>query len=293
MFFICQCISICYVKLDFTNNNLNENIILEYQTKLSGQLNTDEIEYLENEKQFITQTIAIQPEMQEQYLKDELSRDEYNTHMDDYNSYRRREREFQYIYEKWQSVKEQEEPWVVYDYYWQKLLDQKNVVLFQIIAIIFLACNVMLIEIKNGFYPILNSTPFGRWKVLKCKVLYATISSSIFSLMFSLCNFYVYNKAYVLPQKGAPLYNISLFSNVDSSLTLAQYFWLNAVVRMLLISLLCVTIVLVCYYWKRSSALFMSLCTVTIVSEMAYMIFRFQYGLPVSEIFQANWILGI
>jgi hypothetical protein len=26
---------------------------------------------------------------------------------------------------------------------------------------------------------------------------------------------------------------------------------------------------------------------------MAYMIFRFQYGLPVSEIFQANWILGI
>jgi hypothetical protein len=59
MFFICQCISICYVKLDFTNNNLNENIILEYQTKLSGQLNTDEIEYLENEKQFIAQTIAV------------------------------------------------------------------------------------------------------------------------------------------------------------------------------------------------------------------------------------------
>lgn len=59
MFFICQCTSICYVKLDFTNNNLNENIILEYQTKLSGQLNTDKIEYLENEKLFITQTIVV------------------------------------------------------------------------------------------------------------------------------------------------------------------------------------------------------------------------------------------
>lgn len=293
MFFVCLCISICYVKLDFTIDNLKESVILEYQAKLSGPLNAEKIEYLMDEEEFIIQTFNLYPEMHEKFLKGELERDEYNTFMDDYNSCMTREREFQYIYEKWQLVKEKEEPWIVYDYYWEKLFNQKNVVLFQLIAVIFLACAVMLVEMRNGFYPILNSTPFGRWNVLRCKMIYAVVSSSAFSLMFSFCNLYIYDKVYVLPQKGAPVYNISLFSNVSASLTLLQYFWLNAAVRILLISLLCVLVVLVCYYWKRPSALFMLLCAIIVVSEISYMIFNFQYGLPVSEIFQANWILNI
>lgn len=291
MFFICQLTSICYVKLDYSNSNLKESIILEYQKELSGQLNDKKTEYLENEERFINETIAKRLDMEDQYLKGELSRAEYNTYLDDYNSCKDRQMEFQYIYKKWHSVKDKDIPWIVYDVYWEKLFNQRIVVLLQIICFIFLACNVMILETKNGFYPILFSTPFGRGTVLKCKILYATISSAIFSLLFSICNFCLYNNAYVLPQKNACVYNISLFSNVVSSLTLVQYYWFNEAIRIILATLLCTVIVLVCYYWKHSSAVFMSLCTAAILSEIAYMIFKFQYGLPMSEIFQANWIL--
>ena len=105
-------------------------------------------------------------------------------------------------------------------------------------------------------------------------MIYAVVSSSAFSLMFHSV-IYIFMTKYTCCRKGAPVYNISLFSNVFASLTLLQYFWLNAAVRILLISLLCVLVVLVCYYWKRPSALFMLLCAIIVVSEISYMIFNF------------------
>ncbi|MGN1410597.1 MAG: hypothetical protein ACI4XJ_10555 [Eubacteriales bacterium] len=227
-----------------TNSPMNsyaDAVYKEYMTSLEGEVTEEKLDYLAGERAMIDETLGKQSEMQRAYVNGEIDFDEYRAYLSDYNyAYSRSqlleviENHADYLIEK--EAETGVKGWFMYDTGWAKMYSEKAD-LFLYAAILLLLTGTFASEYvskssSGSFAQLLRSTKNGRNRTFYAKLISSGMIALILALLTGAADVVVIVLGYDLPSMNAPLLSMEMFSEVEGSITVAQYFAVFFVMRM-------------------------------------------------------------
>ena len=227
--------------------------------------------------------------MEDKYIRGDISHDEYEDFLTDYNQCNSNLRGFEYIYSKWEAVqpKKKEAHWIVYDQYWEKLFQHNIGMLIEIFCLLLISYNIFSIEKNHSFWPILQSTYKGRRIVIGYKLAYGAIFGGGIGAGFALENFLLYDFLFALPQKGAP---ISSITESQSGLTILQSYIIISLLQILFAIIFCIFNIFMSCLLKREIQVIAGIIMVIVLCEGINMLDSSNKFSSVAEIMQGSWL---
>lgn len=209
-------------------------------TTLEGEVTEEKLAYLAEERAMIDETLGKQSMMQQAYVNEEITFDEYREYLSDYN-YAYSRSELLTVIEKHASYLQQKEAeigvkgWFIYDTGWQKMYSE-DADLFLYAAILLLLTGSFAAEYvskssSGGFAQLLRSTKNGRHKTFYAKLISSGMIAVILALLTGLVDTAVIIIGYDLPAMNAPLVSMQMFTDVTGGITVAQYFAVFFIMR--------------------------------------------------------------
>jgi len=221
-------------------NSYADAVYKEYMTTLEGEVTEEKLAYLAEERAMINETLAKQNMMQQAYVNEEITFDEYRDYLSDYN-YAYSRSELLSVIEKHADYLAQKESqtgvrgWFIYDTGWQKMYSE-DADLFLYASILLLLTGSFAAEYvskssSGGFAQLLRSTKNGRHKTFYAKLISSGMIAVVLALLTGLVDTTVITMGYDLPAMNAPLVSMQMFADVTGSITVAQYFAVFFVMR--------------------------------------------------------------
>ena len=235
------CVKLWYsVNTNQPSGSYADAVYKEYMTRLEGELTDEKLAYLADERAMIDETLSKQTYMQQAYMNEEISFEEYREYLSDYN-YAYSRSELLSVIEKHADylVRKEAETgvrsWFVYDTGWKKMFSE-DADLFLYAAILLLLTGSFASEYASksssgGFAQLLRSTKNGRQKTFYAKLISSGMIAVILAVLTGAVDATVIIAGYDLPALNAPLVSIELFANVSGGITIAQYFAVFFVMR--------------------------------------------------------------
>ena len=222
-------------------NSYADAVYKEYMTTLEGEVTDEKLAYLAEERAMINETLSKQTMMQEAYVNEQISFEEYREYLSDYN-YAYSRSELLSVIEQHAAYLAQKEAetgikgWFLYDTGWQKMYAE-DADLFLYAAILLLLTGSFAAEYvskssSGGFAQLLRSTKNGRHKTFYAKLISSAMIALTLSLLTGAVDTGVIIGGYDLPAMNAPLASMQMFADVTSGITVAQYFAVFFVMRM-------------------------------------------------------------
>ena len=222
-------------------NSYSDAVYKEYMTTLEGEVTDEKLAYLADERAMINETLAKQTAMQQAYVNEEITFEEYREYLSDYN-YAYSRSELLSVIEKhadYLAEKEREtgvRGWFIYDTGWQKLYAE-DADLFLYAAILLLLTGSFAAEYASksssgGFAQLLRSTKNGRHRTFYAKLISSGMIAVILAILTGAVDVAVIALGYDLPAMNAPLMSMQMFADVTGSITVAQYFAVFFVMRL-------------------------------------------------------------
>lgn len=223
------------------SNSYADAVYKEYMTTLEGEVTDEKLAYLAEERAMINATLAKQTMMQQVYVNEKITFDEYREYLSDYN-YAYSRSELLSVIEKHADylVRKEAETgvrgWFIYDTGWQKMYAE-DADLFLYSAILLLLTGSFAAEYASksssvGFAQLLRSTKNGRHKTFYAKLISSGMIAVILVLLTGAVDAIVIALGYDLPAMNAPLVSMQMFADVSGGITVAQYFAVFFVMRM-------------------------------------------------------------
>jgi|GEM_PF-700812 len=221
-------------------NSYADAVYKEYMTTLEGEVTKEKLAYLAEERAMINETLAKQTMMQQAYVNEEITFEEYRDYLSDYN-YAYSRSELLSVIEKHAEYLAQKEAetgvrgWFLYDTGWQKMYAE-DADLFLYAAILLLLTGSFAAEYvskssSGGFAQLLRSTKNGRHKTFYAKLISSGMIAVVLALLTGLVDTTIITMGYDLPAMNAPLVSMQMFADVTGSITVAQYFAVFFVMR--------------------------------------------------------------
>ena len=249
------------VKNNLPLNSYSDSVYKEYMTRLEGELTDEKREFLRNEREMIDSTLSKQTLMQQKYVNDEITFDEYRAYLSDYNyAYSRSdllkliERHADYIEEK--SAETGINGWFCYDTGWKKLYSG-DADLFLYTSILLLLTGTFASEYlarssSGGFSQILRATKNGRDRTFFAKLISSGTIAVTLALLFNAVDLIVIFSGCEMPSASAPLISIEIFGSVTSRITIGGYLIVFLALRiaasLIMAMLVCALSELLCRY---------------------------------------------
>ena len=222
------------------SNSYADSVYKEYMTTLEGEITDEKLEYLAQERAMIDEALAKKNLMQQAYVNEEISFDEYREYLSDYN-YAYSRSDFLAVIEmhaEYLLMKEAQtgvKGWFLYDTGWQKIYAE-DADLFLYAAILLLLTGSFAAEYvskssSGGFAQLLRSTKNGRHKTFYAKLISSGMIAVILAILTGTVDAVVIALGYDLPAMNAPLVSMQMFADVTGSITVAQYFAVFFVMR--------------------------------------------------------------
>ncbi len=212
----------------------------EYMTTLEGEVTDEKLAYLADERAMINETLAKQTAMQQAYVNEEITFDEYREYLSDYNYAYSRSTLLAVVEQHTSYLAEKEAEtgvcgWFLYDTGWQKMYAE-DADLFLYAAILLLLTGSFAAEYASksssgGFAQLLRSTKNGRHKTFYAKLISSGMIAVILALLTGMVDALVIILGYDLPAMNAPLLSMQMFADVTGGITVAQYFAVFFVMR--------------------------------------------------------------
>ena len=204
----------------------------EYMTSLEGEITEEKLAYLAGERAMIDEVLMKQSAMQEAYLNEKITFEEYREYLSDYN-YAYSRSELLTVIEKHADYlirKEAEtgvKGWFLYDTGWRRMFEE-DADLFLYAALLLLLTGSFAAEYvskssSGGFAQLLRSTKNGRHKTFWAKLISSGMIAVILALLTEAVDAAVIAKGYVLPAADAPLLSVEHFADVTGGITVGQY----------------------------------------------------------------------
>ncbi len=223
------------------SNSYTDAVYKEYMTALEGEVTEEKLAYLADERAMINETLSKQTMMQQAYVNEEITFDEYREYLSDYN-YAYSRSELLSVIEKHADYLAQKEAetgvrgWFLYDTGWKKMYSE-DADLFLYGTILLLLTGSFAAEYASkssagGFAQLLRSTKNGRHKTFCAKLISSGMIAVILAFLTGTVDTAVIALCYDLPAVTAPLVSIQLFADVTGSITVVQYFVVFFVMRM-------------------------------------------------------------
>ncbi len=221
-------------------NSYADAVYKEYMTTLEGEVTEEKLAYLAEERAMIGETLAKQNMMQQAYVNEEITFDQYRDYLSDYN-YAYSRSELLSIIEKHADYLARKEAetgvrgWFIYDTGWQKMYSE-DADLFLYTAILLLLTGSFAAEYvskssSGGFAQLLRSTKNGRHKTFYAKLISSGMIAVVLALLTGLVDSTIITMGYDLPAMNAPLVSMQMFADVSGSITVAQYFVVFFIMR--------------------------------------------------------------
>lgn len=238
-----------------------DSVYKEYMTSLEGELTDEKLDYLAAEREMINSTLEKQQPMQQAYINDEITFDEYRAYLTDYN-YAFSRSELLKVIENHAAYLERIEAesgqkgWFAYDTGWKKLYSG-DADLFLYTSILLLLTGSFASEYlsrssSGGFSQILRATRNGRDRTFFAKLISAGTISAVLTILFNAVDLAVIFAGYDMPSADAPLVSIELFGSVRSGITiggyLAVFLMLRLAASLIMSMLVCALSELLCRY---------------------------------------------
>lgn len=222
------------------SNSYADAVYKEYMTALEGEVTEEKLAYLAEERAMINETLAKQTMMQQAYVNEEITFEEYREYLSDYN-YAYSRSELLSVIEKHADYLARKEAetgvrgWFIYDTGWKKMFSE-DADLFLYAAILLLLTGSFASEYASrsssgGFAQLLRSTKNGRQKTFYAKLISSGMIAVILAVLTGAVDAAVIIAGYDLPALNAPLVSIELFANVSGGITVAQYLAVFFVMR--------------------------------------------------------------
>lgn len=223
------------------SNSYADAVYKEYMTTLEGEVTDEKLAYLAEERAMINETLSKQTAMQQAYVNEEITFDEYRDYLSDYNYAYSRSELLSVIEQHADYLAEKEREtgvrgWFIYDTGWQKMYAE-DADLFLYAAILLLLTGSFAAEYASrsssgGFAQLLRSTKNGRHKTFYAKLISSGMIAVILAILTGAVDAAVITLGYDLPAMNAPLVSMQMFADVSGSITVAQYFAVFFVMRM-------------------------------------------------------------
>ncbi|MBR4204838.1 MAG: hypothetical protein IKQ92_05105 [Clostridia bacterium] len=220
------------VKINTPMRSYADAVYKEYMTSLEGEVTEDKLNTLAAERAMIDETLSKQSAMQEAYVNEEISFEEYRAFLSDYN-YAYSRSELLSVIEKHADYlvsKEAEtgvKGWFLYDTGWRRLVEG-DADLFLYASILLLLTGSFAAEYvskssSGGFAQLLRSTKNGRLRTFRAKLCSSGMIALILALLTEAVDAAVIAKGYLLPAADAPLVSVERFADVTGGITVGQY----------------------------------------------------------------------
>ena len=221
-------------------NSYADAVYKEYMTTLEGEVTDEKLAYLAEERAMINETLAKQTAMQQAYVNEEITFEEYRDYLSDYN-YAYSRSELLSVIEKHAEYLARKEAetgvrgWFIYDTGWQKMYAE-DADLFLYAAILLLLTGSFAAEYvskssSGGFAQLLRSTKNGRHKTFYAKLISSGMIAVTLAVLTGTVDAAVIIGGYDLPAMNAPLMSMQMFADVTGGITVAQYFAVFFVMR--------------------------------------------------------------
>ena len=224
------------------SNSYADDVYKEYMTMLEGEITEEKLAYLVEERAMINENLSKKSMMQQAYINQEITFEEYSDYLSDYNyAYSRTELlsaiENHVVYLARKEAETGVLGWFVYDTGWTKMFSEEAD-LFLYTSILLLLTGSFAAEYvskssSGGFAQLLRSTKNGRHKTFYAKLISSGILALILALLTGTIDITVIIGGYDLPAMNAPLVSLQMFADVSSNITIAQYFAVFFIMRIM------------------------------------------------------------
>ena len=256
------CVKLWYsAEINQATNSYSDAVYKEYMITLEGELDDEKLAYLAKERSSIDEILAKQTMMQQAYMEEKITFEEYRDYLSDYN-YAYSRSELLTVIEDHASYlqKKQAETGItghfVYDTGWKKLFNA-DADLFLYTSILLLLTGSFAAEYASksssgGFAQILRSTKNGRNKTFTAKLVSSGIIALMLAILFNAVDTAVIVANYDMPNLTAPLISMQMFSDLTSGISIGVYigvfFVLRIIGALLMAMLVCALSELLCKY---------------------------------------------
>ncbi len=221
-------------------------------TKLAGPITDEKRRFIADERAMINDILSRKEEMQQKYINDEVTYEEYYDYITKYNYALSRDDHFKIIelhasYIDRIKTEKGLNAHFVYDTGWRELFFSGfDFTLYAAIALLFagsFADEHSSRSSSGSFAQILRVTRKGRSPTFNAKLLTALVVTVLLAVIWCGIDILFVAHNYELPLASSPLVSIEAFQNIDTPITigayLAVYFTLRIFAALALASLVC------------------------------------------------------
>lgn len=239
-------------------DNQDEKYYIEYTQKWNGVLTKSKEDEIIREREYIELISSQVEEKKNAYLKDEITKDEYNSYLEELSYCRNRANAFDKFYKDYEYVKSEMEngrssakPEIFYKEYWKRFLSPDSFDYFAVILIAFFSISVGFIEKDSLMTLILYSSEKGRYDILKSKMKVSAIIVGIMALIINLAKCFIYYKLGYLPNESAPISSLEFFSGTGFSASLSMMAFIGVIGNILSSIIISQILVLLSYILSK------------------------------------------
>lgn len=221
-------------------DNRDEKYYLEYIEKWQGTLTESKEDEILYEKDYIDLILSQEEDKKNAYLRDEITKEAYDSYIEELTYCRQRVGAFQRLYADYQYVKDEMErnkenavPEIFYKEYWKKLLSPNGYDYFAMIFFVFFSISMAFVEKDNLMKLILYSSERGRYHVLKSKLQACAIVVGILSIVISLIKSAAYFNIGYFPNSSASIVSLESYSGSIFHISLGALFIIGIIGRSL------------------------------------------------------------
>ncbi len=235
------CVKVWYsAKINAPAKSYADAVYEEYMTVLEGEVTEEKLAYIAAERAAIDETLARLPVMEQLHAEDEISFEEWSAFISEYTNASSRTKLLEAVEEQAAYLQEKEAEtgirgWFLYDTGWSKFYSE-DADLFLYASVLLLLTGSFAAEYVSRssageFAGLLRSTKNGRDRTFRAKLISSGTIALLLAVLTGAADAAIIFGGYDMPAGNAPLLSLQMFSDVTGSITVAQYFALFSLMR--------------------------------------------------------------
>lgn len=244
----------------FVPITFSEAVYKDYMMRYEGALSSDKISEIQKERSYINQTLSSYEAMRISYLNGTLSKNEYDSFLEEYRYASGRDEIFNKVENHSQYIEqlalEDKNAYFVYDNGWNKIIfSEFQWTLYAAILLVFSSTFSIEHDEKTSegtFANILRCCKKGRTKTWEAKYFLSIIYTILLSLIWNSASILIIAMNYSLPLHDAPLFSLSKCYDLNWNLSILQSILIIVSIRILSITLFSIFTVTLSIFFKKA-----------------------------------------
>lgn len=273
--------------------SFHENIYHNYMQILSGKLTEEKTKFIEEEEEKFRQAQNSIDQIEEKVRKGEISKSNANIYQAPYEEILSTQKIFNRVLEQYHYIKGNPQAEFVYDTGYQELLrvNQNSFLESDMLLMIFsIICftSLFVMEYRTGMITILNTTPKGKRRTAKSKVLVCIIVAAIIFTISIIPEMIKIGQMYGFNNLTAPIISLACFQNLPVGISILGYMIIMYALRFMMFISIILLILWISIQIKNTTYTILIASVILVIPVILTVL-----GIPMAESFSVIPVLSV